>query len=245
MSATHQGPSPAVHRATAIAQRVSRQEGLDVKKLAEDLSLPKSTVKDVVGTMLEQDILARRHDELVIGSFFADLTTSLLGFTRILDRFAALWQRQPLLSDHTLSIRSIIGREALCLEVRHGRRLLPYSPRAGFRTSTWDGIIGEPALRSLHPVEVEEALDRFELLTWGFDANERTSMTTWIADNCRGSQLTPMLATTGNYETNVSLRGARQVTPLVLTLHLPPSDNWPELEALCAEMTTFAAALTV
>lgn len=234
------GASPAVHRALSVLEVTSRHEHATPGVLAEELGLAKSSVADIVSTMVDQNLLRHHSDGLGIGRFFEELTTATLGSSQVLGRFASRWQRHELLAEHTVTVQSVVGAVSLCLEARHGSHLLPYTPRPGLRTDTWTGAEGEPILRALQVDDVVRSIESFELLGPELSARTRKARDRWIRENSRGGQTHPMLSSTGNLEMNVRLVLPNSAGPSTLTLHLSPQHPRHDVGRLHEALSAFA-----
>lgn len=214
--------APAVHRAVSVLAFLAQGGPASATEISRDLGLAKSSTSDLIGTMQEAGLLSRRVDDLSIGPLLGALTEGLVGDSGVLERFATHWPRQRTLTDHTVSVQSILGDRNLCMEVRLGRHLLPYTPRAGSRTTVWseDGT-GDAILRALMPADVERTMTAFA----GFDETNPDDQTrhSWLKANAVGRQDEPVIAATSNREFNVQLPHTEgRVPPVLLTLHLPP-----------------------
>ena len=238
------GRAPAVRRAVTVLRFLADQGGASATAIADEFGLAKSSISDLVNTMLDEGLLQKREHQLALGSLFTELTAGLVGDTDMLDRFAIQWQRQRLLAEHTVSVQTIIGTQSLCAEVRLGMHLLPYTPRPGSRTEAWNGSTGEPALRCLAADDVRRTLASFAAFSPTPDAETQRARRAWIDRHARGSQRTPMVANTGNLELSVALTQQETVPPAVLTLHLPPRFEGYVSPKLRTAMEDFAAILT-
>ncbi|GAA1311612.1 IclR family transcriptional regulator [Brachybacterium tyrofermentans] len=243
MGMIENGASPAVHRALSVLEVTSRHEHTTPGVLAEELGLAKSSVADIVSTMVDQNLLRHHSDGLGIGRLFEELTSATLGSSQVLGRFASRWQRHELLAEHTVTVQSVVGTVSLCLEARHGSHLLPCTPRPGLRTDTWTGAEGEPILRALQVDDVLQSIESFELLGPELSAHTRNTRERWIHENSRGGQTHPMLSSTGNLEMNVRVALPEGAGPTTLTLHLAPQHPRHDVSRLHEALSAFAAWL--
>lgn len=212
--------APAVRRAMAVLAYLAQEGASTAADISKELGLPQSSTSDMVNTMLADGLLRRRQDLFAIGPLITDLAAGFVGDAALLDRFATHWPRHPELSRHTVSIQTILGTQSLCVDVRLGGYLLPFTPRPGSRSDTWKGSVGEPVLTCLTPEEAHSTLTAFGAFT--AHGPDRTAAEAWIGQHARGGQPSPLLAKTGNLELNVSLPATAGNPPTVLTLHLPP-----------------------
>ncbi len=213
--------APAVRRAMAVLAYLAQEGPSSAADISKELGLPQSSTSDLVHTMLADGLLRRRQDLFTIGPLITDLAAGFVGDAALLDRFATHWPRHPELSRHTVSIQTILGTQSLCVDVRLGNYLLPFTPRPGSRSDTWKGNLGEPVLTCLTADEARATLTAFGAFT--AHGPDRTTADSWISLHSRGIQPTPLLAGTGNLELNAALpTGPASSPPTVLTLHLPP-----------------------
>lgn len=235
--------APAVHRAAAILSFLAFRESATPTTLAFELGMAKSSMSDVLGTMLAEGLVQRRDDSFVIGPVFADLARGFVGETDVMDRFAIAWQRQSLLSEHTVSVQAIVGTRSLCTEVRHGAHLLPFTPLPGLRTELWHGAEGEPALRCLSARQIRLAMSAFDALSPVDGRDVAEARSSWIDHHAVGGQHVPLVALTGNLELNAALTRKDALPPAVLTLHLPPHREGDVSVELRTAFQDFAAQL--
>lgn len=216
------GPAraPAVRRAVAVLECLTRQGAANLTELSHQLGLAKSSTSDLLSTMLQEDLVRKRGDEFILGRLLSELTAGFVGEEQILDRFAKDWSRQPILGEHTVSVQAIIGTHSLCADVRLGRYLLPYTPRAGSRRMIWDGKKGEPVLRSLPAESVLRTVDAYAEYDPPRNPND---LRRWVQNNASGAQHTAMLASNGNVELSVAITPSHSHgPPVALSLHFPP-----------------------
>ncbi len=238
---TGAGRAPAVKRAVTVLNFLAQQGASTAAAISHELGLAKSSTSDLLNTMLADGLLRKRRDVFSIGPLVTSLAAGFVGDAELLDRFALLWPRQPVLAEHTVTVQAIVGTHNLCVDVRLGRYLLPYTPRPGGRTDLWSGGTGEPVLRSLTAPEVRRALDAFA----GFaPAPAAEAAQVWIDKYARGQQRLPLMSKTGNLELNVALPAVGTgAPPTVLSLQLPPRLEGHIPASLSTALEEFAAAI--
>jgi DNA-binding IclR family transcriptional regulator len=236
--------APAVHRAATIVDFLMFKGVASPTTLAAELGLSKSSLSDILTTMLADGLIRKRDDGLVIGPLFAELTKGFVGETALMDRFAITWQRQRLLSEHTVSVQTVIGTHSLCVEVRHGAHLLPFTPLPGLRSDVWVGIEGEPVLRCLTAEQVRYTTTTFAAFSPAVEERVDEGRNAWIARHALGRQRIPLVAHTGNLEFNTPLSRGGDMPPAVLTLHLPPHLEGRVSHELRSAFEDFAAPLS-
>ncbi len=234
---------PAIHRAAAVLEFLAFNEVATPSTLSGELGIAKSSLSDILSTMLADGLIQKRDDGFVIGPLFGQLTRGFVGDTNLMDRFAVTWQRQRLLSAHTVSVQTIIGAHSICAEVRHGAHLLPFTPRTGLRNDLWHGPEGEPALRCLTAAQLQANSNAFAAFSPPIDAALAEARRLWIERHARGAQRIPFVARTGNLEFNVALSRSETMPPAVLTLHLPPRQEGHVSFELRTAFEDFAALL--
>ena len=245
MGVNENSRAPAVRRAVAVLEFLAHQGSASAAAVGDDLGLAKSSMSDLTNTMLADGLIQKRDNLLAIGPLFADLTSGFVADTDLLDRFAIRWQRQRLLSEHTVSVQAIVGSQSLCVEVRLGMHLLPYTPRAGARTDAWNGAVGEPVLRSLTAADLRRTLSTFAAFSPPVTQETDRKRQAWLDRNARGSQRTSLIAGTGNLELSVALSTPDSaVPPAALTLHLPPRLDGHVPGKLRTALEDFATILT-
>lgn len=236
------GRAPAVRRAVAVLNFLAQQGASTATDIAHELDLAKSSTSDLLNTMLADGLLRKRRDVFDIGPLVTSLAAGFVGDADLIDRFVLLWPRQPLLAEHTVSVQAIVGTQNLCVDVRLGRYLLPYTPRPGSRTDLWSGGVGEPVLRSLSAPEVRRTMEAFAGFAPGTLAGDTAQA--WVDKHARGHQPVPLMAKTGNLELNVALAsGSSTAPPTVLSLQLPPRLEGHMPPSLWSALEEFAAAM--
>jgi hypothetical protein len=238
------GRAPAVRRAAAALEVVARSGHASVAEISRDLNLAKSSASDLLSTMLTERMLTRRGGALVLGELLAELAAGFVGNPNILQRFALYWNKYPPLEEHTLSLQALLGTQNLCVDVRIGRHVLPYTPRAGSRLPVWDGARGEPILAHVSADDADATLRRFRGFNGAVD--EREGIVSWIREHAPSAPAapSPLLSSTGNFEL-VSLLPDRApgAPPVAVTLHLPSRAAGTDHIELGVALTRLAHAL--
>lgn len=214
--------APAVHRAMRLVDALAFERRARPADLARAVGLPKSSASDLIGTLLEERLLARSGEDLVLGRAFLELAAGFVGRSGMLHDFGVGWERSRALREHTVTLQALIGSHNVCVAVRLGSAVLPYTPRAGSRLPLWPDGHPEPVLGVVDPGDVERALAEFPEGTTDAPPATRSAP----ADG-------PDLAATGNLELNALVSdGADCGGPVVVTCHLPPgTESSPRLAA--------------
>lgn len=214
--------APAVHRAVRLVDALAFERRARPADLARAIGLPKSSASDLIGTLLEERMLARSGEDLVLGRAFLDLAAGFVGRQGMLRDFGIGWERSRALREHTVTLQALIGAHSVCVGVRLGSAVLPYTPRAGSRLPLWSDGAPEPVLRVVDPDDVFRTLEAFPEAS---SADPRTPPGAWPDG--------PAPSATGNLELNALVSaGADRGGPVVATVHLPPgTDASPRLPA--------------
>lgn len=248
--------APAVRRAVRALDAVAHQQRARPADLARTLDVPKSSLSDLVGTLLEERMLARSGDDLVLGTAFVEWAAGFVGSVAMLRRFGIGWERSAVLRDHTVTLQALIGSHSVCAAVRIGTRLLPYTPRAGSRMPLWPAEGPEPVLRVISRADGARILDAFAegspddaaLRAWAHREPEAAaaSPSGAAAKGTPSVRLTPTgpaPSASGNLELNALVsRGEERGGAVVATLHLAPSHD-ADLRVLQAALDEFARDL--
>lgn len=156
--------APAVRRTVAVLDLLSRSGQASASEISAELMLPKSSTADLVATMHESGLLARRGDDYVAGELITGLAAGFTGDAAMLERFAADWGKHPVLHEHTVALYALLGTRAMCVDTRLGTHVLPATPRAGRVISLWhdDNGDGSPFLRLIPRPALVRTLSQFE-----------------------------------------------------------------------------------
>ncbi|KQQ06051.1 MULTISPECIES: hypothetical protein [unclassified Rathayibacter] len=228
---------PAIRRAVAIVDFVAFVGVATPAAISAHLGLAKSSIADIVGTMLDTGLLQKVGEGLIAGPAFSRLSAGFVGGSAPIENLRRLWQRHPVLHEHTISLQTLIGTRNLCVDVNLGIHLLPYNPRPGMRTTVWNGSGGDPILHSLSADEIISGVERFHAYT-SLAPQARADLGDWVQEHARGAQTELLLSQTGNLEINVALAGSGAPPPSVLTLHLPREmhADFPSLRTALAQL---------
>lgn len=170
---------PAVERAARILHRLAHGGPHTSAGLAEELGLAKSTVSDVCGALVTQQ-LVRRDDQgkYWLGGHLESLAATWVGGEATLQRFARECARLPALDGHTVTLHALHGAQTICLEVRLGTRPLPLTPRPGTRGSLPSTSAGQAIIAAMDEQDLEAALDH----TAGFDGLDVAAQKSLMAE---------------------------------------------------------------
>ncbi|PPG53573.1 hypothetical protein C5C41_06065 [Rathayibacter sp. AY1E9] len=233
---------PAIRRAMAVVDFVSFAGVASPASISAHLGLAKSSIADIVGTMLDAGLLQKVGDGLITGPAFSRLSSGFIGGSAPIENLRRLWRRHPVLHEHTMSLQTLIGTRNLCVDVDLGIHLLPYNPRPGMRTAVWSDAGGEPVLHSLTAEQILSGVERFRAYS-PLAPEALADLGAWVEMHATGAQSEPLLSQTGNLEINVALSAGQDPPPSALTLHLPP-DLKADFASLRTALAQLAARLT-
>ncbi|MGP4109463.1 IclR family transcriptional regulator [Streptomyces sp. 4N509B] len=151
--------SPAVHRAARVlTELATHDEPLSVSELSRLLELPKSSLADIVGVLVGEEMVVRDLDAGVrLGDRIRRIARGLVGGTTLLEVFPRACAEARSLEGRTLVLAVLLDLDAAYLAVRPGSRPLPLTLRAGVRLPAWSTGTGRALLSAL-PHEVVERM---------------------------------------------------------------------------------------
>jgi IclR family transcriptional regulator, pca regulon regulatory protein len=143
--------SAAVHRAAAILQELATHpEGITAPELSRRLDTAKSSVTDVVSTMLGQDAVTKDDDGVVrLGRQIVRIARGFVGGTRIIEEFPRSCARIPELDGAAVVLAILFGTDSAHIAVREGARPLPLTLTPGMRLPAWSTATGIALLAEL------------------------------------------------------------------------------------------------
>lgn len=126
---------PAVARAAAVLDALARERApMSMARLAERLSLPRSSVHGLCNTLHALGFLRRQDDgAFSIGPRVMHLAEAFLASTDVAREFDALWAREHQPPEETLLLSLLEGTEVVYLSARHGTRPLGLAFSRGMR----------------------------------------------------------------------------------------------------------------
>ena len=150
------GLVPAVSRALAVLERLAAVRGpLSLARLASDLSLPKSSVHGLCGTLVSLGYLRRQTDgTFLIGPRVMGLAEAFVSGTDVAQEFAALWADIGVAPEETVVLSVLTGTEALYVAVRNSARPLGLAFNVGMRLPAYLSGSGKAMLAFLPAQEV-------------------------------------------------------------------------------------------
>jgi DNA-binding IclR family transcriptional regulator len=126
---------PAVVRAVALMDTLARQRSpMSMAQLASTLSLPRSSVHGLCGTLVSLGLLRRQADgQLLIGPRVMGLAQAFVSSTDVAREFDALWQASAQPPEETVVLSVLDGADVVYLATRNGSRLLGLAFSVGMR----------------------------------------------------------------------------------------------------------------
>lgn len=147
---------PAVSRALAVLDRLAQQRApMSLARLAEELSLPKSSVHGLCSTLLSYGYLRRQDDGAFrIGPSVMSLAEAFVAGTNVADEFNGLWRDAAAAPDETIILSVLSGAEVVYIGARNGRRPLGLAFTVGMRLPAHLAATGKAMLAFHAPQQV-------------------------------------------------------------------------------------------
>ncbi|MBN3453506.1 helix-turn-helix domain-containing protein [Mycobacterium sp. DSM 3803] len=149
--------SPAVHRAARIlAELAANPHGLTVPELARRLGTAKSSVSDLVSTLLEEGAVTRDEQATVrLGARIPEIARGFVGGSRLIDEFRGACSRVTELNGAAIVLAVLVGGDIAHVAVREGDRPLPLTLTPGMRLPAWSTATGIALLSHLPDAVVD------------------------------------------------------------------------------------------
>ncbi|MCG5221007.1 IclR family transcriptional regulator domain-containing protein [Streptosporangium sp. KLBMP 9127] len=155
---TTPGRSPAVRKAARILfELAAHHEAANFAELSRRLAMPKSSLADICGVLLETGVLARDIDgRMQLGARLNEIARGLVGGTPLLELFHAETPHAKGLAGRTVVLAVLSGLDAAYLSVRPGERPLPLTLKPGIRLPAWSTGTGRALLSTLPDPVIRE-----------------------------------------------------------------------------------------
>ncbi|MCV7286296.1 helix-turn-helix domain-containing protein [Mycolicibacterium wolinskyi] len=149
--------SPAVHRAARVlAELAANPHGVSVPELARRLGTAKSSVSDLVSTLLLERAVTRDEQGTVrLGVRIAEIARGFVGGTRLIEEFRPACARISELDGAAVVLAVLVGGDIAHVAVREGDRPLPLTLTPGMRLPAWSTATGIALLTDLPDVVVD------------------------------------------------------------------------------------------
>jgi IclR family transcriptional regulator, blcABC operon repressor len=210
------GPrSPAVHRGARVLDAISSGAATTPATLCATLGLPKSSIADLLSTLLDTGFITRGADgDLRAGARWSDLSDPDAVAHRLFRACATTD-----LDGHTVSLTQLFGNQVVFVDVRPGRHPLPLTPRPGQRASA---AVCAGAVAILSSMAVSEAANAVWAAASHLGLSDDDVRRTLALRHGRRRAVYESLAPQVGRQLACAVTGTR----LALTLHVP--ERWPE-----------------
>lgn len=151
---------PALIRGCRILDTImASDQPLTVSDLARQLALPKSTVHGLCTTLVDLGLLLRRNgNSFRIGPHVMRWASAFLAQTDLTAEFSALWDNLSVLTDETITLSVLDGREVVYIACRNSASPLGITFRIGMRLPAIFTATGKAILSSMTDQEVRAIL---------------------------------------------------------------------------------------
>jgi DNA-binding IclR family transcriptional regulator len=151
---------PALIRGSRVLDAVvASEQPLTVSDLARKLSLPKSTVHGLCGTLVDLGLLSKRNgNSFLIGPHVMRWANAFLAQTDLTAEFAALWDNLTVLSDETITLSVLDGSEVVYIACRNSSSSLGITFRIGMRLPAPFTATGKAILSTMSDLQVRKLL---------------------------------------------------------------------------------------
>ncbi len=151
---------PALIRGSRVLDAVvASDQPLTVSDLARKLSLPKSTVHGLCGTLVDLGLLAKRSgNSFLIGPHVMRWANAFLAQTDLTAEFSSLWDSLTVLSDETITLSVLDGSEVVYIACRNSSSSLGITFRIGMRLPAPFTATGKAILSTMSDAQVRKLL---------------------------------------------------------------------------------------
>jgi DNA-binding IclR family transcriptional regulator len=158
--------APAVTRAAAIFDALAEKpaEPTALSDLARRLGLPKSSVANICGALVEARLIRRAGAGFMLGRRLAELGGAYLATVDQVQEFYELADRLPVASEETTQMAVLDGLEVTYVARHDGRQPIRLASEIGRRLPASCTALGKAALASLDPTDLAERLRGVETL---------------------------------------------------------------------------------
>jgi DNA-binding IclR family transcriptional regulator len=158
--------APAVTRAAAILDALAEKpaEPTALSDLARRLGLPKSSVANICGALVEARLIRRAGAGFMLGRRLAELGGAYLAAVDQVQEFYELADRLPVASEETTQMAVLDGLEVTYVARHDGRQPIRLASEIGRRLPASCTALGKAALASLDPADLAERLRGVETL---------------------------------------------------------------------------------
>jgi IclR family transcriptional regulator, blcABC operon repressor len=158
--------APAVTRAAAIIDALAENpaDPTALSDLARRLGLPKSSVANICGALVESRLIRRAGAGFMLGRRLAELGGAYLATVDQVQEFYELADQLPVASEETTQMAVLDGLEVTYVARHDGRQPIRLASEIGRRLPASCTALGKAALASLDPADLSERLRGVETL---------------------------------------------------------------------------------
>jgi IclR family transcriptional regulator, blcABC operon repressor len=158
--------APAVTRAAAILDLLAENPAVPtpLSDLARRLGLPKSSVANITGALVDAGLAQRADAGFRLGRRLAELGGAYLATVDQVHEFQELADRMPFASEETMQMAVLDGLEVTYVARHDGRQPIRLASDIGRRLPASCTALGKAALASLDPADLAERLRGVETL---------------------------------------------------------------------------------
>jgi DNA-binding IclR family transcriptional regulator len=152
--------APAVTRAAAILDVLAESPAAPtpLSDLARRLGLPKSSVANITGALVEAGLVRRVDSGFRLGRRLAELGGAYLATVDHVQQFAELARALPIASEETMQMAILDGLDVTYVARHDGRQPIRLASDVGRRLPASCTALGKAALASLDPAELAARL---------------------------------------------------------------------------------------
>jgi DNA-binding IclR family transcriptional regulator len=152
--------APAVTRAAAIIDALAENpaDPTALSDLARRLGLPKSSVANICGALVEARLIRRAGAGFMLGRRLAELGGAYLATVDQVQEFYELADQLPVASEETTQMAVLDGLEVTYVARHDGRQPIRLASEIGRRLPASCTALGKAALASLDPADLSERL---------------------------------------------------------------------------------------
>jgi DNA-binding IclR family transcriptional regulator len=158
--------APAVTRAAAIIDALAESpaDPTPLSDLARRLGLPKSSVANICGALVEARLIRRAGAGFMLGRRLAELGGAYLATVDQVQEFYELSDQLPVASEETTQMALLDDLEVTYVARHDGRQPIRLASEIGRRLPASCTALGKAALASLDPADLAERLRGVETL---------------------------------------------------------------------------------
>ncbi len=157
-------PAPAINRAVAILDELTRESPLGISELARRLDLPKSSISNILSAMDQTDLVQRVGQSYEPGRRLFEFATAYLADHVPVDMFLNAAKVLPRASEETVVFAELTGTEIVFLARHHGSQPVRLAGEIGHRLPAVATALGQAMLSQIPDDELDSILDQVDEL---------------------------------------------------------------------------------